>query len=69
MKEETKRYASYLLRVWRSETQGKACWRVSLEDTRSGKRQGFADLADAFAFLEARYGATNLHEPAGEMGQ
>jgi hypothetical protein len=46
-------YASFLLRVWRSGAGG--AWRASLEDTRTGERRAFAEVADAFAFLEAHY--------------
>jgi hypothetical protein len=39
----------FLLRVWRAG----ATWRASLEETRTGRRQGFADLAGLLAFLDA----------------
>ncbi len=43
-------YKSYLLRLWCSEADG-AAWRASLEDARSGARQGFATLDQLFSFL------------------
>lgn len=63
---ETPAYASYLLRIWRSGAGAAARWHASLEDTRTGERHGFADLADAVAFLEARYCLEQPRPPAGE---
>ena len=51
-------YLSYLLRLWReNDYEGAhgvetAVWRASLERPQAGERQGFANLADLFAFLE-----------------
>jgi hypothetical protein len=51
-------YLSYLLRLWReNDSEGAhgveaAVWRASLERPQVGERQGFANLADLFAFLE-----------------
>jgi len=45
-----KKYRSYLLRLWCEETLDQ-CWRVSLEDPRTGVRIGFASLEQLFAFL------------------
>ena len=38
---------SYLMRLWRSDGQ----WRASLEIPRTGKRIGFANLEQLFAYL------------------
>ena len=46
-------YCSYLLRIWIEPTDGEQ-WRFSLEDTRTGKRKGFACLKNMFAYLEER---------------
>ena len=46
----TKKYRSYLVRLWRVETPGQS-WRASLEDPRTGQRIGFASLEQLFAFL------------------
>ncbi|MEW5719225.1 MAG: hypothetical protein AB1817_11390 [Chloroflexota bacterium] len=44
-------YESYLLRLWQVRQDGKSVWRASLESTRTGTRENFADLQQAFAFL------------------
>jgi hypothetical protein len=44
-------YESYLLRVWQVRQDGQVVWRASLESTRTGTRENFADLKQAFAFL------------------
>ncbi len=49
-------YASYLLRLWQVNQNGKATWRASLESTRTGTRQNFASLGELFAFLEQHVG-------------
>lgn len=52
---EPRRYRVFLLRLWQAETDaGHLVWRAALEDARSGERQGFADLAQLCAFLEAQ---------------
>ena len=57
MPEEPQEYQSYLLRLWRTSSQGKLAWRASLESAQTGERRGFADLASLFAFLEEQTGA------------
>ncbi len=44
-------YFSYLLRVWRVVRDDELVWMASLEDPRTGKRQGFTSLEDLYAFL------------------
>ena len=44
-------YESYLLRLWQVRQDGKMVWRASLESTRTGARENFADVKQAFAFL------------------
>jgi len=44
-------YQSYLLRLWQVRQNGKTVWRASLESTRTGARENFADLKQAFDFL------------------
>ena len=39
----TRRYESYLLRLWESDEDGQLIWRASLESTDTGERYGFAD--------------------------
>jgi hypothetical protein len=53
------RYLSYLLRLWRESNGEPPLWRASLETPQSHMRQGFASLADLFAFLENETGASS----------
>ena len=52
MSGKQRRYISYLLRLWQTEREGTLVWCASLESPATGERQGFAGLADLFAFLE-----------------
>lgn len=51
MSEKQTTYLSYLLRLWRTPTPGKAAWRASLENPQTGERRGFASLDAMVAFL------------------
>ena len=51
MSEQERRYISYLLRLWQIESQGRLVWQASLEDPRTGKRQGFASADALLVFL------------------
>ena len=51
MSDEQQRYLSYLLRLWQIESKGQLVWRASLEDARTGERQGLASSASMLAFL------------------
>jgi len=53
MNEETDNplYYAYMLRLWRSESQGRRQWRASLESPHTGERQLFSELEQLFAFL------------------
>ena len=49
------RYSVYLLRCWQereSRSDVPSTWRFSLEDSRSGKRHGFADLESLMQYLD-----------------
>jgi hypothetical protein len=46
-----KAYLSFLLRLWQVKQNGENGWRASLEDTRTGERQGFASLESLMDFL------------------
>jgi hypothetical protein len=61
-------YASYLLRLIKSDRQGQPAWRASLESTRDGERLEFAGLEALVAFLIARFGSTERRcaDKAGE---
>jgi hypothetical protein len=55
---------SYLLRLWQVERNGELVWWSSLENSRTGEHQAFADLEDLFAFLNEK--TINRSQPAGE---
>jgi hypothetical protein len=44
-------YYAYMLRLWRSESQGRRQWRASLDSPHTGERQMFSHLEQLFAFL------------------
>ena len=50
MDESKNVYCSYLLRIWVEPGDGDQ-WRFSLEETRTGKRKGFASFAKMVAYL------------------
>ena len=55
-------YLSYLLRLWRENTNeltksDTPLWRASLERPQTGERLGFASLVDLFVFLEEETGS------------
>ena len=58
MDKERDDYASYLLRLRRSDRDGQPTWRASLESTRDGQRLEFASAEALVAFLIARFGPT-----------
>jgi hypothetical protein len=49
--EDQQRYLSYLLRLWQVENKGQLVWRASLEDSRTGERQGFASIDALLVFV------------------
>ena len=56
MPKEQPDYASYLLRLWKSNERGSATWRASLESTTEGRRYNFAHVEALIAFLAAHFG-------------
>ena len=63
MSKEQPDYLSYLLRLWRENDDGNAhrdekavLWRASLENSLTGKRQGFDSLDKLFTFLRQETG-------------
>ena len=56
MTEEQSDYASYLLRLWKSNERGNAIWRASLESTAEGRRYNFAHVGALISFLLERFG-------------
>jgi hypothetical protein len=60
------RYHSYLLRFWEDRSQSAAdpaVWRFSLEDPRTGERQGFATVQALLTFLLSQTDTDELHKP------
>lgn len=51
-------YRSYLLRVWRASGDEPRMWRMSLEESHTGERRGFAGLDQLIAFLEDQLGVS-----------
>ncbi|UCC75795.1 MAG: hypothetical protein JSW37_09770 [Anaerolineales bacterium] len=51
MREEQRRYLSYLLRLWQVGSGAEGVWRASLEDPHTGEHKGFGSLEDLFEFL------------------
>lgn len=58
-------YASYLLRLMKSDRDGHA-WRASLESTADGQRLEFGSMAALIGFLQERYGQTEESVPASD---
>ena len=52
MTSTSRRYRSYLIRLWRSESDDTSIWHASTEDTRTGERRNFAGISQLFCFLE-----------------
>ena len=44
-------YISFLLRLWRENGEDGMIWRVSLENSKTGERMGFANLDLLFNYL------------------
>jgi hypothetical protein len=51
MTEKAETYFSYLLRLWRDESDHAFVWRASLESAQTGERYHFSVLDELIAFL------------------
>ncbi len=66
-------YMSFLLRLWRVDTEGGLEWRASLESVQNGERLNFSHLAQLFAFLQeqtvkpSQAGCDQGHAPLNEI--
>lgn len=49
-----RRYKSYVLRLWETDSDGQPVWRASLHDSDTGERRGFASLGALAEFLAAQ---------------
>lgn len=65
---EPKSYISFLLRLYRVQSEEGWTWRASLEDPLSGERHAFPDLQTLFAFLEAKAGEETNEKQQKESG-
>ena len=64
MAKEQRRYNSYLLRIWQVGNGNVPEWRLSLEETRTRERHGFANLAVLMAFLEQQMAQEHAQDPS-----
>ena len=55
-------YASYLLRLYRVSDESELVWRISLESSLTGEREGFASLNALLGFLRQQMGMTSNAE-------
>ena len=62
---KSRRYQSFLLRLWQSDEAGRLVWRASLESADGGQRHGFSNLHGLFAYLEAVCQAMEQHRETG----
>jgi hypothetical protein len=62
MKEQPSAYHSYLIRLWPAGDEGQAGWRASLENSRTGKRIGFASIEELFDYLRLETGVSPADE-------
>ena len=76
MSSEQRSSLSYLMRLWKTDSEGEGVWRASLESPDTGQRKGFATLRDLFAFLEQATGrrgrgetTPDSDEKGGDAGQ
>jgi hypothetical protein len=69
MPQEQPDYASFLLRLWKSNEHGSAIWRASLESTAEGHRYNFAHVEALIAFLQKRFGALPEERRAAHNNQ
>ena len=63
---EHPRQASYLLRLWQAEAEGRVIWRASLQSPGTGDRLGFATLSELLSFLELGYGPVDRAESSSQ---
>lgn len=59
MTAERRDYVAYMLRLWRTRSEGEWVWRASLESPHGGERHGFAGLDALCAFLRKQAAAAS----------
>ena len=68
MSKEPRRYISYLLRLWQTESDEGLVWRASLESPHSGERAGFTSLACLLAYLKREMSGIERQEASPPDG-
>lgn len=58
----------YIVRVWRESDSGTAPWRFAVEETVTGKRHGFCELADVAGYIETELEATGDRKTRPDSG-
>ena len=61
MRDQQRRYRSYLLRLWQETSDDALTWRVSLEDVMTRQHYTFSTVASLIAFLTAQPTGTPAH--------
>jgi hypothetical protein len=69
MSERRRGYVAYLLRLWQADAEDDAPWRASVESPQTGKRRGFASLAELLAFLEKEIGGPVQAQVVADRGE
>jgi hypothetical protein len=59
MNEKHPDYLAYMLRVWRTQRDGKTAWRVSLKSAQTRECRRFGSLEDLFDYLRQQAGASS----------
>lgn len=67
MKLDTRRYQSYLLRLWRDNLQGE--WRASLQNTVTCQQYFFPDLDTLWVFLKDQVAETENQDSPDPVGE
>ncbi len=63
MRARPERYHAFLLRLWQTQDEGEETWLVSLEDSRSGEKHGFASLESLLEYLRQLTRRSENKEP------
>jgi hypothetical protein len=67
--ENGQRYFSFILRMWLAGDTDQPQWHASLEDTRTGERRGFANLAALCEYLNQQAGQQCEQENQSKEGR
>jgi hypothetical protein len=69
VRERTRPYLAYLLRLWQVRDEGQTGWRASVENVHTGERLGFASLTELWAFLEKEIGEAAQSQVVADRGE